>query len=248
MPRSDSCAHASFCVTTGAAAPSDEAHDGGDQLAEGQATDQARDHHRQPPVGQHREARLLGVRAREPAGAHRLDEHPAGEGRTDRSRQDDGGTERVEGEPPDGQGTDEQGQPVRRQASAVRSCGAVGSDAGRDDPASGRSATGEAGDAQHDRRHRDRRRTTSIAGLLGSACPSRIARSVRDQPRQAAPAVSSPASAKHRRGGSAPCRSAERQRVDGRRAGDERQRVRIQARKVRSLASENARVGLLPWA
>ena len=104
--------HARFCVTTG----------GGRTVRRGRTTAASSSPRARPPT---RPATTSGSRpsasTEKPgcSGCGRAsrreriacDEHPAGEGRTDRGRQDDGGTERVEGEPPDGEGTDEQGQP-----------------------------------------------------------------------------------------------------------------------------------------
>ena len=61
----------------GEVAAAEQSGDRGEQLAEGQAAHEARDHHRQPPVGQHREGRLVRVRASHPPRPQRLDEHPA---------------------------------------------------------------------------------------------------------------------------------------------------------------------------
>ena len=111
------------------------ADDGGEQLAEGEAADQAGDDHRQAPVGEHREGRLLGVRAREPARPQRLEQHPAGQGRPDHRRQHHRGAERVEGEPADGQRADEQrqaGAPPGQRGALLRAPSA--SDAGRRPP------------------------------------------------------------------------------------------------------------------
>ena len=219
------------------------------QLAEGEAADQAGDDHGQAPVGEHREGRLVGVRAGEPAGPQRLDEHPRrpGSPRSPSAATTAGPSVSRVSRPMVSDPTS-RASPVRRHASAVRSCGAVGSDAGGDDPASGRSATGEARDAQHDRGHRDGRPARRASRGCWAACAPR-ASPARCGPSRAtaAPAVSSPASASAPASrfcttsgsgsGRASMAAAPATRASA---------VRIQARKVRSLASEKRGSGSVP--
>ena len=227
-------------------AAQNRATSGGGQLTEGEAADQPGDDHGRRPSASTEKAGSSGCGRASRRARSASSEHPAGQGRGDHGRQRPRPGRACRGSAGRWSATPtSSARPVRRHASAVRSCGAVASDAEATTRHPGGQPPVKLATPSTTAATATAASTTSIAGLLGKPVPLGIARSVRAQPRHAAAAVSRPASASRRRGGPARCRRAAAAARRGSRTGDEGQRGADPGEEGALVGEREARVGLV---